>query len=200
MPFPNYENKVVDYVNLDVPYIHQITNTSIELKNRGSIKPKKATENLDPDYDPTEYDPEDTPPSEQPEIQETKQYIRGNSQCGISCMSMLINFWLKKKNKPLIKKADIVSLYNQYDTNYINGISSSSQFENSYYLINTVAKQVFTSKGLNISLFNFEHLTNRPNTELKNVITTIQVPVMVSTKLTGKGHYIVIKGDRKSVV
>lgn len=176
----------------DIKYFHQINNPSVELGRKLNPNP------------PRNINPNDPPPLPIP-----KKYITGSSQCSITCLIMLWNYWIKRflPNATTFSNSNIPALYSQYDSNYLSGNYTVSSFEfmgvATPYSIGWIAlsKLIFTSKGLDIN--NFEFIQRNRGVRLQELYDILYDfgPIIVCTKLTKAGHYILIIGynaDEKS--
>lgn len=135
--------------------------------------------------------------------------IEGKHQCGISCLAMLSNYWIKKDsaNPSLYSSTNLSTVYATYDTNYITNVKPrtplSSRFESSAEWLakptgqsTSIIEGMFQSKGLNKNNYNFKRTTNNTGNDLYDIISDSVngFPVIVPTKLTGVGHFVIIVG------
>jgi hypothetical protein len=164
----------------DIPYVHQCNNSTVEVFLNG-VKPNPAANNnpLIKKEDPVHR-------------------IFGSSQCGVSSLVMLCNYWLKLENKPLISgKADIRNLYTAYDKDLLDDKTRDSVFEkqNNY---NNLFLQIFASKNITQPHTKFESVSslNLTAQELLDALDSYG-PVITNGRYTPKGHYILLKGWSK---
>ena len=186
-----------DIPAISCKYIHQVSNIAIPL------------------YAPTtQCIPPPTPSSILPARKVTK-YIKGSGQCSITCLSMLINAFLRKKEKPELVKEDVYRLFKYDDILYKDSVfidSPTCKYDNFGYYGGFIKKEFLHQNlvtntnqfGSNPLVHKYEVTHNysklsptKGYMDIKDALYLHESPVIIATKLSSVGHFILIIGYNK---
>lgn len=172
-----------------VDYIHQVNNTTLDIYPRG-VKPNPPVSNNSNIKKP-----------------EPVKKIKGGSQCGITCLAMLANYWISYYNEyslplgnpkvTLFNSLNLVGLYETYD----NAFKYYETFDSNFEKIadyDKILKPLLRFKGVERpspqpSRFLYQFDDRKSESYLLNILDTCG-PVIVRTKLTKDGHFILLIG------